>query len=324
MKGLQVDVNVLREFEQGLDPQHPERSTVPARILGYGEISTVFEIQMEGLRHLAFKRLPIFSTQREMDSYQSAYEGYCRLLQEEVGLRLPAYGYAAFVTDAGRPRFYIIQQQLPHASIGNRALHLLSREDALALVRRILQELRKVWEFNHRQLGSQVAIDGQLSNWSIDGFNAQDPRLPENAVLQYMDTSTPLYRIQGKEQIDPEWFLRSGPSFLMWMLRLLFLKDVVDRYYDFHRVALDLVANFYKEQRPDLVPDLVGVVNGFFAGEVAHLQVQPITEQEVKSYYREDALIWTLYLAMRKVDRFLRSRVLHREYPYILPAQIKR
>ena len=119
-----------------------------------------------------------------------------------------------------------------------------------------------------------------------------------------MDTSTPLFRVEGVEQLDTELFLRSAPSFLVWMLRLLFLKDVVNRYYDFRLVAIDLVANFYKEQRPDLIPDAIGAVNRFFAGEAADLGVQPIDEQEVRSYYREDALIWSLYLSMRKVDRF--------------------
>ena len=40
------------------------------------------------------------------------------------------------------------------------------------------------------------------------------------------------YRIEGAEQLNAELFLRSAPSFLAWILRLLFLEDVVDRYYD--------------------------------------------------------------------------------------------
>jgi hypothetical protein len=52
--------------------------------------------------------------------------------------------------------------------------------------------------------------------------------------------------------------------------------------------------------------------------------VQPITEQEVRSYYREDAFIWRFYLSARKVDRFLRTGLLRQEYPYILPGKIQR
>ena len=86
--------------------------------------------------------------------------------------------------------------------------------------------------------------------------------------------------------------------------------------------AVDLVANFYKEQRPDLVPDVIA--DECFFAEPADWSVQPMTEQEVRSYYREDAFIWRFYLAARKVDRFLRTRLLRREYPYILPGKIKR
>jgi hypothetical protein len=142
--------------------------------------------------------------------------------------------------------------------------------------------------------------------------------------LWYLDTSTPLFRVEGVEQLDPELLLRSAPAFLAWILRWLFVQEVVDRYYDFHLVAVDLVANFYKEQRPELIPMVVETVNEFFAGEAGALGVKPIAEAEVRSYYREDALIWRLYLGMRKVDRFLRRRVLRGEYPYILPGKIKR
>ncbi len=319
----QSQLDLLQEFERGLDPQHPEGSKIPARVLGYGEISTVFEIQVEALHGLAFKRLPLFNDEREVERYRIAFEEYNRLLEQEIGIHLPPHDYASFQNRAGRPIFYIIQKQLPAASIGNRAMHTLSRESVLVMVRRTLQELSKVWNFNRHQHRVRVAIDGQISNWSLDDFDPEHPRI-EQASISYVDTSTPLFRVEGVEQLDPELFLRSAPSFLVWILRLLFLKDVVNRYYDFHLVAVDLAANFFKEQKPDLVPDVIKVVNEFFAGEAAELGIQPINEKEVRDYYREDALIWSLYLSMRKMDRFIRKQLLRGEYPYILPENIKR
>jgi hypothetical protein len=292
--------------------------------LGYGEISTVFAIQMDGLEGMAFKRLPLFYSRAEIDAYQTAYEGYNRILQEEIGLRLPGYSHATFDNQNGRPIFYIIQRQLPSASIGNKALHLLPTSMTLALVQRVLSELHRVWAFNDRQDHLQVALDGQISNWSIDDFDPHKPHVDEATTLTYLDTSTPLFRVDGIEQLYTELFLRSAPSFLAWILRQLFLEDVVNRYYDFRRVAIDLVANFYKEQRPDLILPTLDLVNGFFAGEAAALGIQPIEEQEVRAYYREDALIWTLYLSFRRFDRFLQTRLLRHEYPYILPGKIKR
>jgi hypothetical protein len=319
-----AQLNLLQEFEEGLDPRQPERSHIPATVLGYGEISTVFAIDAEQLEGLAFKRMPLFNDAGEIQVYQTAYGEYCRLLQEEIGLQLPAHGFASLVSEAGRPILYIVQRRLPSASIGNKALHLLPDDMVLLLVRRILQEMLPVWEFNRQQEHLQLSLDGQISNWSIDGLDAAQPQIDETTCLTYFDTSTPLFRVDGREQIDAEIFLRSAPSFLAWILRLLFLEDVVSRYYDFRRVAIDLIANFQKEQRDDLIPGVLAVVNDFFSGEASGLGLQPVDRKEVESYYREDALIWTLYLSFRRIDRWLRTTLLRRDYPYILPGKIQR
>ena len=322
MSALDLDIELLQRFERGLDARHPERSRIPARVLGYGEISTVFEIQAEGLQGLAFKRLPLFDTWDQVERYRVVHEEYVRLLSEEVGLHLPPHSHAIVLRRAGQPVFYIVQRQFPTGSIGNQALHHLSQQDTCHLLWRVLQEMSKVWAFNRGQTRLQLAIDAQVSNWAIAGSDLETLCL-DDAQLWYLDTSTPLLQLNGVEQLDVELFMRSAPSFLAWILRLVFLKDVVNRYYDPHLLTVDLVANLYKEQRPDLIPDAVNLVSDFCAGH-AGSELAPITADEVRAYYREDALIWTLYLSMRQVDRVLRTRLLRREYPYILPPRIKR
>lgn len=319
----ETQFELLKRFERGLDPRHPERSRIPARILGYGEISTVFEVEAEGLEGLAVKRLPLFRNWPEAERYGATLDEYVRLLTEEVGLRLPRHQHACFERASRSPVFYIIQDKVADGWIGHRALQRLAPEGAQMLVLDVLRQLRKVWDYNRRQDQVRVAIDGQLSNWVLEGFHP-DSGWTEGTSLAYLDTSTPLFRVGGVEQLDPELFLRSAPSFLAWILRIFVLKDVVDRYYDFHRVAVDLVANLYKEQRPELIPGAVEVVNRFCRGEAAELCTRPITEQEVAAYYREDAMIWRMYLGMRKVDRWLRASLLRREYPYILPGRVLR
>lgn len=321
---LRVDTEILEEFERGLDPRFPERSRLPARVLGYGEISTVFEIQVEGLEGYAFKRLPIFVDSEEVRAYRSLYEDYNRILEEEVGINLPDYGHAECISDSGRPIFFIIQRKLPHEGIGNNAIHALGDQEVLLLVELVLREMKKIWDFNAGQERLELAVDGQVSNWFIEGFDPGNPRVNEDTRLLYMDTSTPFIRVGGVEQLNPDLFLRSAPSFLVWLLKALFVEDVIARYYDQRRVVIDLIANFYKEQRPELIPGLIAVANRFFETEASHLAVEPIREKDVRSYYREDAFIWVLYLNARKLDRFLRTRLLRREYPYILPGEIKR
>ncbi len=323
MPAIPIDVERLNEFELHLDPQHPETSEIPARVLGYGEISTVFAIQAPGLDGLAFKRLPLFNDQAEVEAYRTVYDGYNRLLEQDAGIHLPRHGSVDFPGPNGRPVFYIIQEQLSSDSICSRAIQLLPREAVCVLVTRVMQELYKIWDLNRKQQRMQVGFDGQLSNWAIADFDPARPRV-ENAILLYLDTSTPLFRLGGVEQLNPELFLRSAPSFLVWILRVLFLKDVINRYYDFHLVATDLVANLYKEGKRELVPDVVRAVNDFLAGPGADLGVAPVSEKEAESYYREDAFIWSLFLSMRKFDRWLRMRVLRRPYPYILPGKISR
>jgi len=323
-RGYEVQCDLLQEFERGLDPLNPQASHIPCHVLGYGEISTVFEIDVEGLRELAFKRMCLFETQAEAQSFLAHYLEYNRRLESEIGLHLPPYGYALLVCDAGRPVFYIIQKRLLPASIGNQALYWLAPQEIILLFEIALRELLRVWQYNHAHPDAKVGIDGQISNWAIAGFDPRHPSLDETAALYYLDTSSPMYLQGGVEQLDPELFLRSAPPYLVWILRLLFVKDVMTRYYDPRKVIIDLIANFYKEQRPELVPGLVAAANECFTRQAVELGVREITVKEVSDYYREDEVIWSLYLSFRQFDRFVRRNVLHREYPYILPGKIKR
>jgi hypothetical protein len=321
---LDIDLDLVREFGRHLEPRNPDRGKIPAKVIGYGEISTVFEIGDERQRDLAYKRMPIFRSGEELDHYKKTFEEYCRVLIEEVGLKLPPYGYTVLPPEKEMTVLFLAQKKLPAASIGNQAIHSISLQETVRLVRQILRELARLWRFNARKGKLELGIDGQISNWSIEGFDPSTRKLPDEMNLVYFDTSTPFLRIDGVEQLDPELFLRSAPSFLVWIMRLLFLEGVMTRYYDFHLVATDLIANFYKEQLPSYIPVLVDAANDFFDNEAADLQVAPITGKEVRSYYREDAIIWSLYLSARRIDRFLRTRLLRKDYPYILPGKIKR
>lgn len=321
---MQVDINVLKEFEKGLDPAHPESSKIPARVLGYGEISTIFEIQAGTTKNLACKRMPIFKNESEVADYETLYRDYNEVLEKDIGINIPEWGFAWFVSDAGNIIAFDIQRKLTPESIGNRAVQLLGKDDIRKLFLLVLRELMKVWQFNLTNPARAMGIDGQISNWSIVDFDAARPQISPGSRLLYIDTSTPLMKKEGVERLDPELFLRSAPSFLVWLIRWLFLEGVMTRYYDARLVATDLIANFYKEQRPELVPGLVQAANEFYASEGASLGVKPLTEKEIKAYYKEDALIWVLFLAFRRFDRWLHKYILRKPYIYILPGKIKR
>ncbi|MBN2283124.1 MAG: hypothetical protein JXO48_04460 [Deltaproteobacteria bacterium] len=323
--GEPIDAELLREFEAGLDPRRPELSRMPARIIGYGEISTIFEIAHPALAGYAFKRMPLFRSVDEMSRYETLYEEYDRLIRETIHIEVPESLTVRVLPERGNLIVYIAQRRLPSASIGNQLLHHLDDDAIGILVSCLLKEMKRVWRFNGAGSGVRIGFDGQISNWALRGYDGSvKPRIGDDAAFYYFDTSTPLMTRDGVEQLDPELFLRSAPSFLVWLIRWLFLEDVMTRYYDFHLVAVDLIANFYKEQRPDLVGPLVDRVNDFFRNDAPELAVAAVTEKEVRAYYREDAMIWRLYLALRRFDRFLHRAVLRKPYVYILPGRIKR
>jgi hypothetical protein len=316
------DRAALSEFEQGLNVRHPDQSRVPARVLGFGEISTVLEIQSAQAGNLAYKRMPMFRSEAEVARYAALYDEYVEVLQNRSGIRVVPGELIQVHSARGRVVAYIAQEKLPPHSIAHRAIQHLPAGEATRLVQAVLQETQKVFDFNRAHANElELGFDGQISNWAIVGLDAASQRLPAEIRLVYLDTSTPLMRKGGREQLDPELFLRSAPFFLAWLLRLMYLDEVLTRYYDFRRVTLDLVGNFYKEQRADLIPALIDLVNTSFAAQSD--QLKPLTAQEVAAYYKQDAQLWSAYLAARKVDRFL-HRVMGKEYLYILPEKIKR
>ena len=307
---MKIDKDLLQRFEEGLNPQRIDHSVIPAQLLGYGEISAIFRIQ--GDDRAAFKRMPLFSDRDSAEKYVELYREYCRLL-EAAGLNLPADD-TTVVHVPGRPVVvYIAQERLPVNGFGHQLLHRLDDDACFQLVEQVAGEIARVWQYNHASAPDvELALDGQISNWvrrEKDGGGG----------LVYIDTSTPFLRLGGVEQLDPEPLLKSAPAFLRWILKWLFVDDVMNRYYDHRQVLIDIAANFYKEQRPELISGAIDIFNSQLLGGQ-----ESLTVKDVETYYREDKMIWRLFLAFRQVDRFLTTQLLRRRYEFILPGKVKR
>jgi hypothetical protein len=146
---------------------------------------------------------------------------------------------------------YIAQKQLPTDRFAHKLVHSLELKKIQLLFEKIVDEIAKIWRYNQSALPAQeLALDGQLSNWIWLESEA-------GMALFYIDTSTPLFRKYGLDQIDPELFLKSAPGFLRWIIRLFFLNDVMTRYYDQRQVYLDFgfgIWDFgFKRKRTELV-----------------------------------------------------------------------
>ena len=307
---MKLDENLLLKFETGLDPKNVEGSAVPATLLGYGEMSAIFQLGDDDT--VAYKRMPLFKDRASAEKYEAQYHEYCGLLAE-AGLTLPE-STTSIVEAAGHPVvLFIAQQQFPAERVAHKLLHALDPEEFQRMAERIISEINKVWEFNRsRGPALELAIDGQISNWALPGQDAESP-------LYYLDTSTPIYRKDGEEQLNPKLLLQAAPGYLRWFVEWLFLDDVMNRYYDARKVFIDLAANLYKEQRPDLIPCTVEQIN-------QHLSetIKPLAIKDIDRYYREDRIIWSLFLTLRRIDRWAKTKLLQKRYEFILPGKIKR
>lgn len=323
MADLTFDAEVLNSFERNLDPLSPEGGPFGARILGYGEMSTVLTLAVPGAEGLCFKRMPMFEREAEVVAYRNLYQDFLAVLEGAVGMSAAP----SHLVEAGRHRgsivVYIVQELLPPDRVVQRLLPRLSAVGLNALLQSALQETSKVFRFNQSDPdGRKIAVDGQLSNFGlVEAGDFESLQRGETVKLVYIDTSTPLMQVKGRERLNTELFLRSAPGWLKPALRALIVKDTVKRYYDPRSVAIDLLANLYKEQLHDKVPALVEEANRFF--EAHGVAVAPIDTKDVQAYYAEDANMWRLYLWARKLDRRVR-RLLGRPYPYILPRRITR
>lgn len=317
MKGKQFEMSAgalqkLSLFEKELNPAQPEKGSLAPRILGYGEMSTVFGFpDQKELEGIAFKRMAVFADESELAPYEKNFQRYNEILNS-LGVETPDYGTARGVR-SGKPILYAFQKMLNPQRIGHRYIQTASVSQTQTFLAAILERMDIVFRHNEQEKGKfELGLDGQISNWA----------LLENGSVVYIDTSTPLMRENGVEQLDPELFLRVCPSYLVWIIRLLFLKDVLNRYYDLRLVLIDLIANLYKEKKPDLILAFLETANEFLKNKWPDLK--PIDEKEIRAYYAEDARIWKIFLAFRRLERYIKTKIQKKEYALILPENIDR
>ena len=320
---MKIDIDLLKELERTIDTIHPEKSKIPIKVLGYGEITLVFEI-INDPQNYAYKRLPLFDTRKQAQKHEHVFREYNRILSKELNINTPPFDVVWFEDDKGKIIFYGVQEKVPSESVGNKVIHKVGRKEAVTLVHLAMREMKKVWSFNREDNNLEVGLDGQISNFAVNNYDPENPKVDENSKLIYIDTVPPFYRKNRVEAMEVGLLAKSMPWFVRGLLKAIFLQDLIDRYYDWRLVSIDLVANFFKEQRSELVPLLINIVNKFFEEEASDFNIEPLSLEEVEKYYKSDKLIWVLYQRMRLFDRFIKTKLLRKKYDYYLPGKIER
>jgi hypothetical protein len=322
--------DVLRYKEFGRDFFRLYRESAKIDVVGYGEISTVMQLNkkkhvgpdiVENESKWIWKKMPPFPDRDEVDRYLRLYEEYRNILTEGIGIGVPLQTTRFFKHDDFY-QVYAGQERVKSESICNVMIKKLDEHSANSMLRIILKKLCDVYMFNKKNGAMTIGIDAQLSNWALDLKNWTKPEAAGDEVIVYIDTSSPMIRINGIEQLNPEIFIKSAASFLRPVIRRFFLQQVLDRYYDMRSVAIDIIANLHKEKRADLINSFIETTNEYYAQK--NIDAEEITRKEIDSYYSNDAFIWKFYQASRKIDRFLTEKIARKRYMFRIPEKIER
>jgi hypothetical protein len=266
-------------------------------VLGYGEITTVVVCESGGKRY-ACKRLPPFAAAQDADRYAALFDEYVATLMKS-GVRVVPSSLQRLVRDDATVVLYCVQPALPGEQLAVRVLARIDDARALTLFETILGRI-------FAAVSPRVGVDGQLSNWMVDG----------EEVL-FLDVTTPMLKDEaGRDRLDTGLFLAAVPPPVRPLFRRFVVRQIIDKYHDPRGVVLDLIANLIKEgQERHIAPFLVAA-NRCLA--------RPLGEAEVRRYYEGDARVWSVWQAMRRCDRFVRTRLLGKPYPFLLPGRIER
>jgi hypothetical protein len=322
---------VLTDTERQLNPANPE-SGGHVTVLAYGEISAA--LTTDELPGLVCKRMAGFPDEASVSVYLD--------LVDEYLMELAAAGLSVVPTEAipvhrpGRPPVvYLVQPRMESQTLGHKQLHATDDEGLATAMGQVLNSVALLSQRSAgRTDGVEVALDGQLSNWSFletapaspASLPSAEPGAPTEAPTQpvLIDVGTPFIRRNGRHSLDARVILAPAPP----GIRALLLRFVADSYQDDYfvprTVALDLLGNFHKEGAPKRIGTGLDVVNEWLVATDIPGPRDPIQPKEVDDYYRRDAQLLGLFLQARRADRAIRTKVLHQPYDFLLPGKVTR
>ena len=296
----------IAAIEAELDPAEPERSGI--RVLAYGEISATLMLPDPLFEGVVAKRMTGFPDAVTAAGYVGLVEGYCRDLAA-AGVAVVDTA-AVPVSRADRtPAVYLLQPQLSADRLGN---SLLGSVTDPTLTNVILGALTGVdAALAGGGSGIELAVDGQLSNWWFGRGPEQAPTL--------IDVGTPFIRSEGVHQLQSRIMLAAvPPGVRSWYLWRNAGEKYMDDYFDRRLVGLDLLGNFIKEGAAERIPVGLAAVNEWLGEE------GPVTAEQVRKYYDDDAATLELFLRVRRADRWFRTKALRGRYDFVLPGKVDR
>ena len=300
-------------------------------MLAYGEISAA--LTTDELPGLVCKRMAGYPDEASVSAYLDLVDEYLTELTA-AGLRVvPTQAIPVHRPD-NPPVVYLVQPRMDSQTLGHRLLHATDDDGLATVMSQVLDSVGQLSQHSEgRTDGVEVALDGQLSNWSFHtpspaaeaastDSRAAGSGTPSQPML--IDVGTPFIRRDGRHRLDARVVVAAAPP----GIRALLLRFVADSYQDDYfvprTVALDLLGNFHKEGAPDRIGTGLDVANDWLATAEIPGPRDPITAKEVDDYYRQDARLLGIFMQARRADRAIRTKILRQDYDFLLPGRVRR
>lgn len=246
----------------------------------------------------ACKLLPPFAHRARFDAYRETLHDYLDALRS-AGVEPVSTELRPVERDEATVAGYAVQPVLPSAGLAPAVLAESDPDRGHPLVDAVVGTTAAA-------ITPRVGLDAQLSNWWW-----------KDGALTYIDVTTPmLWSADDRPRLDIDLLVRPMPWVMRGPIKRLLAPRILDGYRDLRDVYLDLCGNLLKERLGAWLPRFLAATNERIE--------RPITGDDVRRYYRSDARLWGMLLAIRRLDRAWHLRVRRRPYPFLLPQRIER
>lgn len=255
-------------------------------VIGVGEVTVALRLDTEQGSYVC-KRLPAFPDRAAAERCVRAIEDYVKALSDKGVTVVPTD--ARILESPDQVRLYLVQPAIAKEQLGPEHFRRLTVEDALRAFDRIVDHVKAA-------VSPTLAPDGQLANWAFDGER-----------ILYLDVSTPFHRhADGTSTLEWEHFVGHLPAVLRaWAIRNV-LPGILDKYHTPRGQMIDFAANLQKERLEHLIAPIIARANQRFGFD------PPITEAEVRAYYRNDARTYIGIESLRRVTQWVRVKLLRK------------
>lgn len=268
------------------------RDSSALSVVGFGEISVALGWPTADPRYVC-KRLPPFDSP-DFARYESLIERYV------TGLR----GRGVSVVDTwvravprGEQRVaYLVQPMLAAETLGDRVLAATKPDAEHPFLSAVLDAVATVTD--------RLSLDAQVTNWSWDG---------DRSVL--LDVGTPLmWDTTGRSELDIGPFLAMIPR----PVRPLVRRDMtalLERWRTPRGVALDLIANLYREGHEPWVEPALAAANRRLG-----TSRNPLQAADARRLFDDDRKTWPRLKRLQVIQRAWRTRVRRRPYEFFIQS----